>query len=249
MASDSSDNSFHKPADAADGDESLASIAPEAETRQMTDSLQREWSTLRQLCEVFGRAADARDGRREGHSRDAAMYAALIAREMQLSPRESEDIEWAALLHGIGKIAVPDAILQKPTPLTHDELALVREAAAAGAAWLMEVVDLKPVALLVRHQGERWDGEGFPDGQRGEEIPLGARVLAVALRFAALTRPRADRPALSVVSGAVEFVAYEAGSALDPAVVRAFLAAIGREYLLDRFNRPTTPNEVSKGAH
>jgi HD-GYP domain-containing protein (c-di-GMP phosphodiesterase class II) len=214
------------------------SIAPELKWRQPTASP----STLRQLCEVFGRAADARDGRREGHARDAAFYAGLIAREMELTPREVEHIEWAALLHGIGKIAVPDTILQKPTPLTHAELERVREAAVEGAAWLDEIEDLKPVALLVRHQNERWDGAGYPDALSGEFIPLGARVIATALRFAALTRPRADRPAMSVVSGAVEFVAYEAGGALDPSVVRAFLGALGREYLPDRYEESHPEN-------
>jgi HD-GYP domain-containing protein (c-di-GMP phosphodiesterase class II) len=100
----------------------------------------------------------------------------------------------------------------------------------SGASLVREIPGFEIIADVVRHQGERWDGTGSPDGLLHDEIPLGARILAVALRFAAMTRPRADRPALSVVGGALEFLAYEAGIALDPAVVRTFLGLMGREY-------------------
>lgn len=184
---------------------------------------------IRQLCEAFGQAGDARDGRREGHARDAAFYAGLIAREMHCTPEEVEDIELAALVHGIGKIAIPDAIIQKNTPLEPYELRTVRRATASGARWLQGADGFESVAEYVRHQGERWDGSGYPDQLAGEDIPLGARILSVALCFTAMIRPRADRPAMSVVNGALEFLAYDAGLSLDPKVVRAFLAAMGRE--------------------
>jgi HD-GYP domain-containing protein (c-di-GMP phosphodiesterase class II) len=87
---------------------------------------------------------------------------------------------------------------------------------------------LQEIALMVRHQGERYDGGGYPDGLNGEAIPLGARILAVALRFSAMTKPRAHRRAMSVVGGALEALAQEAGASLDPRVVNAFLATMGR---------------------
>jgi HD-GYP domain-containing protein (c-di-GMP phosphodiesterase class II) len=184
----------------------------------------------RALCEAFGRAVDLRDGHRIGHSRDASYYACLIAQETGLPPLEVEQIELAALLNGIGKLSVPDTLLNKREALSQQELNAVRDAIIEGALLVRAVPGFEGVADLVRHQGERWDGSGSPDGLQGEEIPLGARILAVALRFAAMTRPRADRPAMSVVSGALEFLAYEAGLALDPAVVRTFLSLMGREY-------------------
>ena len=189
-----------------------------------------ETSPLHQLCEAFGRAVDARDGLREGHAHDAAYYAGLLAREFDLSDDQVKQIEYAALLHGIGKISLPDAILQKSIPLTTGEMEQVHDSVVTGSSWLRDVEGFEVIADLVRHQGERWDGTGYPDNLSAEAIPFGARILAVALRFAAMIRPRADRPALSVVSGALEFVAYDAGLALDPTVVRAFLVLMGREY-------------------
>lgn len=200
---------------------------PQAEAS--SETLAPDSKALHALCEVVGRACDVRDGRRDGHARDAAFYARLIAEELKLSPRETERIELAALLHGLGKIMVPDEVLRKSTPLSPEELEVVRNATVEGSSWLYDVDGFEDIAAIIRHQGERWDGSGFPDALEGEAIPLGARILAVALRFAAMIRPRADRPALSVVSGALEFLAYEAGLALDPHVVRAFLAAMGRE--------------------
>jgi HD-GYP domain-containing protein (c-di-GMP phosphodiesterase class II) len=184
----------------------------------------------RALCETFGRAVDLRDGHRIGHSRDAAYYACLIAQELGLSSLEIEQIELAALLNGIGKLSVSDSLLNKRGALSQQELNEVRDAIIEGALLIRAVPGFEGVSDLVRHQGERWDGSGSPDGLVGEDIPIGARILAVALRFAAMTRPRADRPAMSVVGGALEFLAYEAGIALDPAVVRTFLSLMGREY-------------------
>jgi HD-GYP domain-containing protein (c-di-GMP phosphodiesterase class II) len=184
----------------------------------------------RALCDAFSRAVDMSDGHRDGHSRDASYYARLIASEYNLSDHEVDSIELAALMHGIGKLTLPDTLLHKSTPLTPAELGQVHDALISGASLVREVPGFETIAEIVCHQGERWDGTGSPDGLLHEEIPLGARILAVALRFAAMTRPRADRPALSVVGGALEFLAYEAGIALDPKVVRTFLGLMGREY-------------------
>jgi HD-GYP domain-containing protein (c-di-GMP phosphodiesterase class II) len=184
---------------------------------------------LREMCEVFGMACDAREGRR-GHARDAAFYAGMIARELDLNNHEIEHLELAALLHGLGKVSLPDDLLHKNSAYEPQELERVRNATVAGADWLATVEGLEDVAELVRYQGERWDGKGYPEGLAGEMIPLGARILGVALRFAAMTRPRSDRAALSVVGGALEFLAYEAGGAVDPFIVRTFLSAMGREY-------------------
>lgn len=184
--------------------------------------------SYRELAEVCANAIDGRDAKRAGHSGAVAYYSGLIARSLGIEESEVERIEFAGLLHDIGKVAVPDAILQKSAPLTLEELDTVRSSTITGADWLGRVDGLETVAAIVRSQAERWDGSGFPDGLSGEDIPIGARTLAVALRFSAMTKPRADRAAMSVVGGAFEALVAEAGAALDPRVVEAFLNAMGR---------------------
>ena len=176
----------------------------------------------------MAKASNARQPERAGHAQAVGYYARLIAQEMGLPSATCECMEFAGLLHDVGKVGVPDAILQKQDKLTDEELELVRASTTSGADWLQEVEGLQEVASMVRHQNERWDGSGLPDGLTGEAIPLGARVLAVALRFAAMTQPRADRGPRPVVGGALDSVAAESGTALDPNVVQAFLTALGR---------------------
>ena len=190
--------------------------------------IERLGRSFRQLAEAFAGAIDHKDPRRAGHSGAVAYYSGLIARAMELPEIEVERVEFAALLHDLGRVAVPDAILQKTGALTEDELEAVRQTSATGAQWLAEVDGLESVAAMVRHQNERFDGGGAPDGLSGEEIPLGARILAVATRFSAMTTSRADRGPMSVVGGALEGLANQGGGALDPKVVSAFLRAMGR---------------------
>ena len=181
-----------------------------------------------QLAGAIGAAIDGRETHREGYSQAVAYYAGLIGREMNLNEADLERIEFAALWHGLGRLSVPDAILQKDAPLSSEELEQVRGAATWGADKLMGVEGLDKIALIVRHQNEHFDGSGAPDGLKEHAIPVGARILAVAARFAAMTMPRADRAPLSVVGGAMDAVAEGAGAALDPEVVNAFLRAMGR---------------------
>lgn len=209
--------------------QALRTIAGQAgDWLAVTQRLERVGTSYRQMAGVFANAIDGRDPQRFGHSSDVAYYAGVTAREMGLSDGEIERVEFASLLHDIGKIGVPDSILQKQEALTETETEVIRASTLAGAEWLAAIEGLDEVATIVRHQSERYDGTGYPDRLSGEAIPLGSRILAVAIRFSAMTKPRADRRALSVVGGALEFVAYQAGSALDPQVVKTFLAAMGR---------------------
>ena len=180
------------------------------------------------IAEAVAQAIDGRETHREGHSHAVAYYSGLIAREMNFDEADLEKIEFAALWHGLGRLSVPDALLQKESPLSAEELETVRGAAACGAEKLARVEGLSEIAEMVRHQNERFDGSGAPDGLGGMEIPLGSRVIAVAARFAAMTNRRADRAPMSVVGGAMESMASASGSALDPEVVAAFLRAMGR---------------------
>ena len=202
-----------------------------AQSGAMLDNALRVEKMGRSFHELGGAMAAAIDGRethREGYSTAVAYYAGLIGRELNLSDADLERIEFAALWHGLGRLSVPDAILQKDAPLSLAELEQVRGAATWGADKLKGVGGLDKVAAIVRHQNEHFDGSGAPDGLQAHAIPVGSRVLAVAARFAAMTMPRADRAPLSVVGGAMDGVAQGAGAALDPDVVKAFLNAMGR---------------------
>ncbi len=190
--------------------------------------LERLAHAYRAIAELLASTAERREPNRTGHAKAVAFYAGLIARQLHLPSEGRERVEFAALLHETGKLGVPDAILQKEGKLSPEELENVRVAISSGADWLAETEGLAEIAPLVRHQSERYDGKGTPDGLSGDMIPLGARILAVASRFAAMTQPRADRGPMSVVGGALDSLAEEAGQALDPLVVQAFLEAMGR---------------------
>jgi putative nucleotidyltransferase with HDIG domain len=127
-----------------------------------------------------------------------------------------------ALLHDIGKLAVPDHILSKPGPLTPDERIKMQTHSSVGAAIIEQVPFPLPVAELVRSHHERWDGNGYPEGLRGAGIPLGARILAVVDYFTAITSDRPFNRAMPV-DEAVNVLWQEAGNALDPAVVSRYV--------------------------
>lgn len=181
-----------------------------------------------QIGEAVGRAVDGREAHREGFSDAVSFYSGLIAREIGLSQGEIERIEYAGLWHGIGRLSVPEAVLESQQ-LSESDLETVRAAPVWGAQQLAGIEGLEEIAATIRHQNERYDGSGAPDGLAGENIPLGARILAVATRFAAMTNRRRDRAPLSVVGGAMDELAQDAGGALDPQIVQAFVAAMGRK--------------------
>ena len=209
-----------------------------ARTSEMGGGAAREFGLL------LAEAADMREANRTGHSPNVAHWCGVIARGMGLGEIEVERCELAGLLHGMGKIMVPDAIMQKGSALNDEERALVRKAIVGGGDRLGQMRGLEEVALAVRHQGESWNGTGLPDALAGEMIPLGARILAVALRFCAMTRSRAGRRAMSIVGGAFETLANDAGTALDPKVVRAFLATMGRTMALPPLEIPSPADNI-----
>ena len=170
---------------------------------------------------TLGRALDARDAYTGGHSERLAKWAEATARMLGSRDDEIQDIHWGALLHDIGKIAVPDAILQKPARLTEEEWAIMRRHPVIGEEILRPVERLRGVARILRHHHERWDGTGYPDGLREETIPLGARILAVVDAYSAITdeRPyKAARPH----GEAVAELRRVAGVQFDPRIVEAF---------------------------
>ena len=129
----------------------------------------------------------------------------------------------AGLLHDIGKLAIPQALLQKPGPLTAEEFEHVKQHAGLGAQMLADINTPEALVLIVRHHHENWDGTGYPDGLADQTIPLGARVLSIIDCYDALTSRRPYRGALSA-HDAVEMLQQRCGTMYDPSIVRAFLS-------------------------
>jgi diguanylate cyclase (GGDEF)-like protein/putative nucleotidyltransferase with HDIG domain len=181
--------------------------------------------------EALARAIDARDqtiehqGGNDSHIRRVQAWATALAHAAGLGPEEIEAIKVASLLHDIGKLAVPEHILSKPGRLTPKEFARMRVHPVIGAEILKAVPFPYPVASFVRSHHERWDGAGYPDGLRGESIPLGARVLAVADYFDAVASPRPYHTACPRTT-AIAALEAEAGGALDPSLVALFLSIL-----------------------
>jgi hypothetical protein len=172
---------------------------------------------------ALSRLIESRDAYLHGHSRRVARHAVRIARKMGLSPQEVARIRTAAEIHDVGKLYTPRAILNNAGSLTYGELALIRLHASDGAR-MAGTVGGPQIAALVLHHHERVDGGGYPDGLAGSAIPLGARIIAVADTFDAITSDRAYRPASSQ-KRALEVLSAEAGEQLDASVVLAFRQA------------------------
>jgi hypothetical protein len=176
----------------------------------------------RPLLRRVAAALDARDPYLGAHSHRVARYAVITAHRMRLPAKEVARIRAAAAIHDVGKLHVPRAILYKPGPLTGDERRIVKRHATVGAR-MVEGLNDPDLTAIVRHHHERFDGGGYPAGLRGEEIPIGARVIAVVDTFVSITAARAYDPAKRH-QRALAVLEAEAGAQLDPAAVRAFLS-------------------------
>ena len=172
--------------------------------------------------EALARAIDAKDQTTQSHIRRVQTYAAGLARKVGLAPEQIQGIKTAALLHDIGKLAVPEHILSKPGPLTQEEFQKIRIHPQVGAEIIAAVPFPYPVAPLILSHHERWDGKGYPQGLVGEHIPLGARILTIVDYYDAVTTERPYHKALSHES-AVGLLKHEAGRALDPRLVATFV--------------------------
>jgi putative nucleotidyltransferase with HDIG domain len=172
--------------------------------------------------EALAQAIDAKDHCTHGHIRRVQLYAGRLARELGMTHQECQAIDAAALLHDMGKIGVPEHLLNKPGKLTDAEYEKVKLHAALGADILSSIKFPYPVVPIVRHHHERWDGRGYPDGLSATDIPMGARILSVVDCFDALTTDRPYRSALSD-DEAADLLTGERGKSYDPAVVDAFL--------------------------
>ncbi len=170
----------------------------------------------------FASALDAKSPWTAGHSKRVTQYAVAIAEELDQGAEFLASVQTCGLLHDIGKIAVPERLLDKPGPITRKELRIIAEHAAQGAKILEHIDTFQPLLPGIRHHHERWDGSGFPDGLAREKIPLLSRVLAVADAYDAMT---SDRPYRSRRTRADALAEIErcSGSQFDPRVVAAFI--------------------------
>ncbi|HMB81534.1 MAG TPA: HD domain-containing phosphohydrolase, partial [Vicinamibacterales bacterium] len=172
--------------------------------------------------EALALAIDAKDQTAQSHIRRVQVYAAGLARALGMPDTEIQGVKTAALLHDIGKLAVPEHILSKPGPLTQEEFQKIRIHPQVGAEIISGVPFPYPVAPLILSHHERWDGKGYPAGLKGDEIPLGARILSVVDYFDALMSERPYHKAMSL-DAAMGLLRQESTKALDPRVVQTFI--------------------------
>jgi len=169
---------------------------------------------------ALSQAIDAKDGFTRGHADRVSRIAGAIAREIGLSERHIEQIELAAMLHDIGKIGVEDRILMKPSRLDPEETQSMRRHSQYGASILEPSASLRPLVPMVLHHHESYDGSGYPDGLKGDEIPLGSRVIIVADAYEAMTSDRIYRKAMGHERAMEQLQKYK-GVQFDPKMVRA----------------------------
>jgi putative methionine-R-sulfoxide reductase with GAF domain len=186
-------------------------------------ALQAYLDTIKILSETI----DAKDPYTSGHSQRVSRYAVMAATSLSLSPLKLQAIEYAGLLHDVGKVAIDEMILRKPSQLTPQEWSKMLTHPRVGATIIADIPFLKEVKTYVLYHHERYDGTGYPDRLRGESIPMGARLLAVADSFDTMTTDRPYRKALTI-DFALEELLTCAGSQFCPAAVNAFLSGFNR---------------------
>ena len=176
---------------------------------------------LRDSFIMQSRIVDKRDGQTFGHSQRVGELCEGVARLLHLSDDACNTIRVAGILHDLGKIAIPDSILLKPAKLTPEEYEIIKTHPVEGANILAEHPEQRGVAAIVRHHHEKWNGSGYPDGLRGEEIPIGARIVDACDAFDTITQARVFRPTVKTPADAIQELRGLAGVWYDPAVIGA----------------------------
>ena len=175
-------------------------------------------SSIRAIVE----AVDAKDPYTRGHSSRVVEYSLLIAEAIDPDKEKLKDIEISAILHDVGKIGIPDRILRKPGRLTFEEYAYMKRHPELGASIIEPIEKLKRLQKNILHHHERFDGAGYPTGLRGEEIPLGARIICIADSFDAMTTDRPYRRKKSIRAAIIE-LKRNSGTQFDPTLVKIFI--------------------------
>lgn len=171
---------------------------------------------------VLADAIEAKDRFLRGHADDVAEYVAAVADRLGIDGRRRDELVYSSLLHDIGKLGISEHILTKPAELTPEERSIVQLHPRIGYRLIQQVPALRPTQMAILHHHERWDGDGYPAGLRGEEIPMEARIVAVADSFSAMMADRPYKPRMSLEEACAELERC-AGSQFDPAVVELFV--------------------------
>ena len=209
----------------------------EEATRDLQGAFRELKNTYKSTLEALGSALDTRDVGTEAHSRRVHGYSMATAKEYGVPEHHLSDIAHGVLLHDIGKIGIPDAILLKPGPLTPEEWKVMRRHPEIGRRLIESIPFLREAVPIVYHHHERWDGSGYPLGLKGEDIPLGARIFAVVDAYDAMTYDRPYSKAIAVEDAKAE-IHRCAGTHFDPTVVQAFFRV--PEALLDQIRKKST---------
>ena len=213
-------------------EQSLTLLSSEVEEKsiQLREALTQLQHAERSSLEALVAALDAREHETCAHSFRVRAYTSCLAHQVNYPLDLMCELESAALLHDVGKIAIPDSILLKPASLTAEEFEQCKMHSISGARILGSIDSLRGVARIVRHHHERWDGSGYPDHLKGENIPLGARLFTVADTLDALLSERCYRPATSFVNARKEILRCTE-TQFDPAAVEAFLRIPEEQWL------------------
>ncbi|MFZ5907606.1 MAG: HD domain-containing phosphohydrolase [Nitrospirota bacterium] len=199
------------------------------ENARLYEKLQQSYlSTMITLSAVV----EARDLYTDTHMKDISEYSVEIAKKLGITEPEIEDIRKGALLHDLGKVSVPDHILMKEGKLSDEEIEIIKRHPANGAKMIEPVEPLRRAREIIRYHQECFDGSGYPEGLQGEEIPLGARIVAIADAFGAMTTDRPYRKALTTNQAVDELRKY-AGIQFDPDIVHIFLSVLREKGILE----------------
>ncbi len=200
----------------------------EESTKNLTRLYEDLRHTYMRTIKVLAQAIDAKDHYTHSHSENVARFAVEIAKEMRISADEIELIREACELHDLGKIGVEDNILTKPSGLTPEEWEQIKRHPQTAAQILEPLVFLNDVTAMIRQHHEHYDGTGYPEGKKGEEILLGARILHLADAYDSMTSPRSYRKIPFSKGEAVTEIRKHSGTQFDPIVVAAFLRIVDR---------------------
>lgn len=187
----------------------------------------------RQSLLTLASAVETKDITSVGHGIRVAELVVAAAKEMRVSNRERTKMEYAAFLQDIGNVRVPRKILNTQDNLSPEEFEMVKSHTIIGSEVVEQVSFLRDISPIIRHHHEHWDGSGYPDGLKGEQIPLGARLIAVCTAYDAMVHDKPYRPAMDEEE-AIRAIRAGAGSKYDPAVVDAFLKALKKRQREDR---------------
>lgn len=208
----------------------LGSVAARAisQHRELVARRDIEAKLMTEVNMALANAIEAKDSYTRGHSERLAKIASACAERMGLSKEEVGAVRLGAILHDVGKIGIPDRILRQSMALTEDEMAWMRRHPQIGADIIGPVEGLHHIAPLIRHHHEKWDGTGYPEGLKGEQIPIGSRIISVADAFEAMVADRIYRPSLGLTK-ALDEIRRGRGSHFDPRVVDTFLDMVASD--------------------